>query len=88
MPAGLGGPPLQRELPAGHARAGLPGALPLPSRRVCQPTAASAGAPGYTVSRAPPRGEVRKRPRSPPAPLMSAPTHPTFRDRTALASAP
>lgn len=33
VPAGLGGPPLQRELPAGHARAGLPGALPLPSRR-------------------------------------------------------
>lgn len=33
VPTGLGGPSLQRELPAGHARAGLPGALPLPARR-------------------------------------------------------
>lgn len=33
VPAGLGRPPLQRELPAGHARARLPGALPLPARR-------------------------------------------------------
>lgn len=33
VPAGLGWPPLQRELPARHARARLPGALPLPARR-------------------------------------------------------
>lgn len=32
LPAGLGGPPLQRELPAGHARARVPGALSLPAR--------------------------------------------------------
>nr|XP_045216998.1 platelet endothelial aggregation receptor 1 isoform X3 [Macaca fascicularis] len=33
LPAGLGGPSLQRELPAGHPRAGVPGTLSLPARR-------------------------------------------------------
>lgn len=32
LPARLGGPTLQRELPTGHARARLPGALPLSAR--------------------------------------------------------
>lgn len=33
VPAGLGGPALQRELPAGQVRAGLPGVLPVSARR-------------------------------------------------------
>lgn len=44
---------------------------------VCQPDSGLCRcAPGYTVSRAPPRGTCGRGPGSPPAPLMSAPTHP------------
>lgn len=44
---------------------------------VCQPDSGLCRcAPGYTVSRAPPRGRCGRGPGSPPAPLMSAPTHP------------
>ena len=90
VPAGLGGPPLQRELPAGHARAGLPGALPLPSRRRLparqRPLPVRARLHGED---SPAAREVRGRPRESARPSHEcAHPPPTFRDRTALASAP
>lgn len=90
VPAGLGGPPLQRELPAGHARAGLPGALPLPSRRRLparqRPLPVRARLHGEA---SPTAREVRKRLRESARPSHEcAHPPPTFRDRTALASAP
>lgn len=85
LPAGLGRPALQRELPTGHARARLPGALPvsarwrLPCRQRPLPVRTRL------------HGEAASRPRDrrsgvePGRPLTRAPS--ASRDLTALTSA-
>lgn len=88
VPAGLGRPALQRELPAGHARARLPGALPLPPRRRVparqRPVPLCARLHGEAWRGEDPEEGAAEGPGRP----LTGPPAPAFRARTAPASVP